>query len=63
MTDLDLLFDYYTCVNLAAGGYATLSSRIKDDKLEEAFRKLTQQVLEESRAAAAMVIKFGGTIF
>ncbi|MBI2914464.1 MAG: hypothetical protein HYY08_00910 [Firmicutes bacterium] len=62
MTDLDMLYDYYTSVNLAAGGYASISSRVKDDKLEKAFRDLTKAVMTESREAAGMVISLGGTI-
>lgn len=63
MNDLDMLYDYYTSVNLASGGYATLSCRIKDDKIEALFRKLTRQVMAESQAAAEMVIKLGGKIY
>ncbi|MEW6182110.1 MAG: hypothetical protein AB1500_02875 [Bacillota bacterium] len=62
MYDLDMLFDYYTCVNLAAGGYATVSSRIKNNDLEKAFRKLAGDALQESKAAAEMVLKFGGKV-
>ncbi len=63
MNDLDMLYDYYKDVNLAAGAYATVSSRIKDDKLEEEFRKLTKMVLVESRAASEIIIKYGGNVF
>lgn len=63
MNDLDMLYDYYKDVNLAAGAYAAISSRIKDDKLEHEFRDLTKMVLLESRAAAGIIIKYGGTIF
>jgi hypothetical protein len=63
VNDLDMLYDYYKDVNLAAGAYAAVSSRIKDDKLENEFRDLTKLVLLESRQAAGMIIKLGGTIF
>jgi DNA gyrase inhibitor GyrI len=63
LTDLDLLFDYYTSVNIAAGGYATISSRVKDDKLENIFRKMAREAMRESKEAAGMVIKLGGDIF
>lgn len=62
MTDLDMLYDYYTSVNLAAGGYATISCRAKNDDVESIFRRLTKAVMDESRTAAGMVIKLGGTI-
>lgn len=63
MDDLDMLYDYYTSVNLASGGYATIACRIKDDKLEKVFRKMAQQAMSESQAASAMVIKLGGKIY
>lgn len=63
MQDLDMLYDYYKDVNLAAGAYATVSSRIKDDKLEEEFRKITKMVLAESKEASEIIIKYGGTLF
>lgn len=63
MNDIDMLYDYYSSVNLASGGYATLACRIKDDKLERLFRDMTQDVLIESRQAAKMIIKYGGQIF
>ncbi|MCW3489510.1 spore coat protein [Dethiobacter alkaliphilus] len=63
MTDLDMLYDYYKDNNLAAGGYATLSCRVKDDGVEKTFRKLTQSALKESRTAAKMIIKLGGQIY
>ena len=30
MNDLDMLYDYYKDVNLAAGGYATVTCRVKE---------------------------------
>ena len=63
MTDLDLLYDYYTSNNLASGAYSALSCRIKDDKLESAFRKLSVHAMDESRSAAEMIIKLGGRIY
>ncbi len=63
MNDLDLLYDYYSSVNIAAGGYATTSSRIKDDKLEDVFRKMAQQAMEESKQASKLIIKLGGQIY
>jgi len=63
MHDLDMLYDYYTGVNLAAGGYATLACRTKDDKVEKLFRNLTSQVMDESKATAEMVIKLGGKLY
>lgn len=63
MDDLDMLYDYYKDVNIAAGGYSTLACRVKDDKLEKLFKGTAQEVLMESRSAAGMLIKYGGTIF
>ncbi len=63
MEDLDLLYDYYKDNNLAAGGYATLASRIKDDRLEKKFSELTEMVLKDSRATARLIIRLGGEIF
>lgn len=63
MNDLDMLYDYYNSVNLASGGYATISSRIKDDKLEKVFRNLAEQAMKESQAASEMLIKLGGQIY
>lgn len=63
MHDLDMLYDYYASVNMAAGGYATLSCRVKEDKIEKLFQDLTKQVMEESRSAAEMIIKLGGKLF
>lgn len=63
MNDLDMLYDYYTDVNLASGGYATVASRIKDDKLEKVFRNLAKQAMQESQAASEMLIKLGGKIY
>ena len=63
MHDLDMLYDYYTSVNLAAGGYATLACRTKDDKVEKLFRNLTSQVMDESKGAAEMIIKLGGNLY
>ena len=63
MTDLDLLYEYYTSINLAVGGYATLSCRIKDDKLEKTFRELTLGAIKDSRMAAKLIIKLGGEIY
>jgi len=63
MDDLEMIYDYYKDVNLASGAYATLSCRIKDDKLEKLFREMTQEVMMESRLASKMIIKYGGTIF
>ncbi len=63
MNDLDMLYDYYTFVNLAAGGYATISSRIKDDKIEKLMRKMARYAMADSRSSAEMLIKFGGRIY
>ncbi|MHB1043125.1 MAG: spore coat protein [Eubacteriales bacterium] len=63
MNDLDMLYDYYISVNMAAGGYATIACHVKNDKLEKLFRKLTEQVLDDSRAASELIIKLGGKIY
>lgn len=63
MDDLDMLYDYYKDVNLAAGAYATLSSRIKDDKLEKFYKRTAAEVMIESSLASEIIIKYGGTIF
>ncbi len=63
MTDLDLLFDYYKDNNLAAGGFATLACRVKDNKVEKAFFNLTQSALKESLVTSQLIIKLGGQIY
>jgi hypothetical protein len=63
ISDVDLVYDYYTGVNLAAGGYATMCCRVKDDKLEDLFRRMTIQAMDEARAASGLVIKLGGRIY
>ncbi|MHB1126320.1 MAG: spore coat protein [Bacillota bacterium] len=63
MEDLDMLYDYYKDVNTAAGGYATLACRIKDDRIEKLFQETSREVLQESRITSEMIIKYGGTIF
>ncbi len=62
MTDLDLVYDYYTGVNFASGGYSTLSCRVKDDKLEDLFRTMAKLAMQECKEAVGMVIKLGGDI-
>jgi hypothetical protein len=63
LNDLDMLYDYYTSINLASGAYATISSRIKNDNIEKLFRKLAQQAMMDSQAASEMIIKLGGKIY
>lgn len=63
MDDLDLLYDYYRDNNLAAGGYASLASRVKDDKVEKLFRDFTGLALKEARATAGMIVSLGGKIY
>lgn len=63
MTDLDLLYEYYTSINLAVGGYATFSCRVKDDQIEKVFRKLTMGAIEDSRMAAKLIIQLGGQLY
>ena len=63
MDDLDLLYDYYRDNNLAAGGYAMMACRVKDDKVEELFRDFTKLALTEAKATAGMIISLGGKIY
>lgn len=63
MDDLDMLYDYYRDNNLAAGAYAGLASRVKDDKVEKAFRDFTDLALTEAKATAKMIISLGGKIY
>ncbi|KUO50270.1 MAG: hypothetical protein APF76_11200 [Desulfitibacter sp. BRH_c19] len=63
MNDIDMLYDYYKDVNLAAGAYATMACRIKDDKLEKFYRDTVHEVLMEARSSAKMIIKYGGNVF
>lgn len=63
MTDLDMLYDYYKDNNLAAGGYATLTCKTKDDGVEKIFNSMTKEALRESRAATKLIIKFGGKVY
>jgi DNA gyrase inhibitor GyrI len=58
-----MLYDYYKDNNLAAGGYAVVACRVKDDRLEKRFTELTQMVLSDSRETARLIIKLGGQIF
>lgn len=63
MDDLDLLYDYYRDNNLAAGAYAALACRVKDDKVEKLFLSYAKETLEEARNTAAMIISLGGKIY
>jgi len=63
MDDLDMLYDLYRDNNLAAGGYATLACRVKDDKLEKLFRDFTDLALMEAKNTAKMIISLGGKIY
>jgi hypothetical protein len=63
MDDLDMLYDYYRDNNLAAGGYATLASRVKDDKIEKLFRDFTDLALVEAKSTAKMIISLGGKLY
>jgi len=63
MNDLDMLYDYYKDVNLAAGGYATVACRVKDDKLEKLLKNTSEEVLMEAKMTSKIIIKYGGDIF
>ena len=63
MDDIDLLYDWYRDCNLAAGAYATLASRVKDDKIEQLFRDFTDWSLVAAKETSKMIITMGGKIY
>lgn len=63
MDDLDMLFDFYRDNNLAAGGYAALACRVKDDKVEKLFRDYSGLTLIAAKETAGMIISLGGKIY
>jgi len=63
MDDLDMLYDYYRDNNLAAGAYASLACRVKDDKIEKLFRDYTEQALWSAKETAKMIISLGGKLY
>jgi len=63
MDDLDMLYDFYRDNNLAAGAYAALACRVKDDKVESLFRDFTTLTQMTTRQTAGMIISLGGKIY
>lgn len=63
MDDLDMLYDYYKDNNLAVGGYAILSSRVKDDRVEAMLRRLSAFSLKEAMEVSKLIIHLGGKIY
>lgn len=63
MDDLDLLYDYYKDNNMAVGAYGTLSSRVKDDRVEAMMRRLCHLSLREAMEVSKLIIHLGGKIY
>ncbi len=63
MNDLDMLYDWYRDCNFASTAYAGLALRVKDDRVEELLRDLTDWALMGGKETAKVIISLGGKIY